>query len=77
VSVCVCVCVCARVCVCDITQTGGATALLCVSMRTHTDKGKKGNHATNGGRHRLISDMYGQHHDTFLEEEEKEEGGDG
>ena len=37
---------------------------LCVSMRTHTDKSKKGNYDTEGGggRHRLISDMYGQHH---------------
>ena len=35
---------------------------LSVSMRTHTDKAIKGNYMTQGGRHRLISDMYGQHH---------------
>jgi hypothetical protein len=35
---------------------------LCATMRTHTDKAKKGNYKTVGGRHRLISDMYGQHH---------------
>ena len=44
-------------------------------MRTHTDRAKKGNHVTNGGRHRLISDMYGQHHDGFLEAGREVESG--
>lgn len=46
----------------EVAGSEAADALLYVSMRTHTDKAKKGNHVTNGGRHRLISDMYGQHH---------------
>ena len=43
---------------------GGARGLarLFVSMRTHTDTAKAGNpRARAGGRHRLTSDMYGQH----------------
>lgn len=41
---------------------GSADLRLHMTMRTHTDKAKKGNYVTAGGRHRLISDMYGQHH---------------
>jgi hypothetical protein len=43
-------------------DSGSANLRLFMTMRTHTDKAKKGNYVTAGGRHRLISDMYGQHH---------------